>query len=533
MSFGPGISVSQFCDSLAESDLRSFIDPGLLKVLDAVFGGKIDSDKLSRVARSLVSIDILLADEGGRKHVLKLLPKNKVQEFESRVRRDISKGDYRNWSKIEINHAREFFGILDERIQPPAPPATIELIPDYGLFNHQRTAVNKLVGHLLTGERKALLHLPTGVGKTRTAMHVIARFLRESEPSVVVWLASGKELLEQAVIAFQDAWKSLGNRPVKVGSMWGDRMPDLNSFEDGFLAIGLAKGWAVLSRTDPDWAIRLSPKVSLVVFDEAHQSIASTYKQITEELTLDIKSALLGLSATPGRTWADIDEDGLLAEFYAHTKVGLEVPGDNPIDYLIDNGYLAKPFFETLFSEPGLKLSENELGRLSESLDIPNDVLMNLSLSEQYVASVLQAIHNLLNEGHKRILVFSATVDHAKVLTAILAVQDVKTGVVTGETPVRNREQTIRAFKSSDPRPMVLINFGVLTTGFDAPSASAVVIARPTLSLVLYSQMVGRAIRGPKAGGTETCKIITVVDPSLSGFGDIAQAFLNWEDVWS
>ena len=79
---------------------------------------------------------------------------------------------------------------------------------------------------------------------------------------------------------------------------------------------------------------------------------------------------------------------------------------------------------------------------------------------------------------------------------------------------------------------MVLVNFGVLTTGFDAPRASAVVIARPTQSLVLYTQMVGRGIRGPKAGGTKECTILTVVDPNLPGFGDVAKAFLNWEDVW-
>ena len=79
---------------------------------------------------------------------------------------------------------------------------------------------------------------------------------------------------------------------------------------------------------------------------------------------------------------------------------------------------------------------------------------------------------------------------------------------------------------------MILVNYGVLTTGFDAPKASAVVIARPTRSLVLFSQMVGRAIRGPKAGGTEACEVVTVVDPSLPGFGDVAAAFLNWEDVW-
>ena len=104
-------------------------------------------------------------------------------------------------------------------------------------------------------------------------------------------------------------------------------------------------------RTDPDWASRLSPRVSLVVFDEAHQSIARTYRRIANELTLDFRCALLGLTATPGRTWADIDEDGAVAEFFSGNKVSLDVPGPNPIGYLIDNGYLARPTFRTLLVE--------------------------------------------------------------------------------------------------------------------------------------------------------------------------------------
>jgi superfamily II DNA or RNA helicase len=72
----------------------------------------------------------------------------------------------------------------------------------------------------------------------------------------------------------------------------------------------------------------------------------------------------------------------------------------------------------------------------------------------------------------------------------------------------------------------------VLTTGFDAPRTSAAVIARPTKSLVLYSQMVGRAIRGVRAGGNETAVIVTVVDQGLPGFNSVADAFTNWEDIW-
>jgi superfamily II DNA or RNA helicase len=104
--------------------------------------------------------------------------------------------------------------------------------------------------------------------------------------------------------------------------------------------------------------------------------------------------------------------------------------------------------------------------------------------------------------------------------------------VVTGLTDRITRERVIAKFKSSDPQPIVMCNYGVLTTGFDAPKTSAAVIARPTRSLVLYSQMVGRAIRGVRAGGNAEAEILTVVDPVLPGFGNLAEAFTNWEDVW-
>ena len=529
---GPGLTVAWFLDSLPDRELRRFLDPGVLSVLDAIFGGRIDGEDLRRVARTLVDFDVLLGEREGRRLVLNLIPAQKRAELEARVGRAIAAAGASEWTESEVRRLRDFFGLVEERIVPPAVPPTATITPAYSLFDHQRNAVRELAPLLAQDERRAVLHLPTGVGKTRTAMHAVADSLRVHEPSVVVWLASGKELLEQAVVAFEEAWTHLGTRPLQIGTMWGDRMPDLDRFFDGFLAVGLAKGWAVISRTDPDWALRISRRVRLVVFDEAHQSIARTYRRITEELTLDFRCALLGLTATPGRTWADIDKDGELAEFFSGNKVTLDVPGENPIEYLIANGFLARPRFRTLLSRPGLGITENELARIARGLDIPDEVVAALSMSEQYVTAVLGAIEELLDAGHRRVLVFAATVQHARTLSAILVARGVRSNVVTGLTPVRVREYAIRTFKSDDEAPMVLVNFGVLTTGFDAPRASAVVIARPTRSLVLFSQMVGRAIRGPRAGGTETCEVVTVVDPSLPGFGDVAAAFLNWEDVW-
>ena len=96
---------------------------------------------------------------------------------------------------------------------------------------------------------------------------------------------------------------------------------------------------------------------------------------------------------------------------------------------------------------------------------------------------MLAAIEDLLSTGHRRVLVVAATVPHARVLAAILVVRDIRSEVVTGSTPERVRDRAIRNFKSDAEGPMVLVNFGVLTTGFDAPKASAAVIARPTKSL--------------------------------------------------
>ena len=78
----------------------------------------------------------------------------------------------------------------------------------------------------------------------------------------------------------------------------------------------------------------------------------------------------------------------------------------------------------------------------------------------------------------------------------------------------------------------ILVNYGVLTTGFDAPKANVAIIGRPTQSVTLYSQMVGRVMRGEEAGGKKHCKVITVKD-SIFGFRDMSESFFYWEELWN
>ena len=76
-----------------------------------------------------------------------------------------------------------------------------------------------------------------------------------------------------------------------------------------------------------------------------------------------------------------------------------------------------------------------------------------------------------------------------------------------------------------------LINFNILTAGFDAPKTNVAIIARPTNSLVQYSQMVGRAMRGKRSNGNDECRIYTVAD-DIDEFRNVAAAFAHWDQLW-
>ena len=278
----------------------------------------------------------------------------------------------------------------------------------------------------------------------------------------------------------------------------------------------------------------LADRTSLVIVDEAHQAIAPTYKLVLDVLVEKrLATGLLGLSATPGRTWNDVDKDQELADFFQKQKVTLRIGGfDNPIEFLIEKGYLARPEFSSLNYDSGIELSPEDLRDIQSHLDIPTHLLERLAKDEQRNLRIVQRVEQAVR-FHKRIILFAASVTHARLLAAILQARGVVSEAITAETSRVERQRIINGFRGSREESVVLCNYGVLTAGFDAPQTSAAIIARPTKSLVLYSQMVGRALRGPLAGGNQEAEIITVVDTNLPGFGDVAKSFMNWEDVWT
>ncbi len=409
--------------------------------------------------------------------------------------------------------------------------------PQYGLYPHQRQVANDLLRLLAPEgslefnavERRVVAHLPTGAGKTRVAAHVASALLNSSSHDnrgLVIWLASTKELCEQAAEELERAWSHLGRWDADIYRLWGSYETDVSWTTGGFLVAGLGKLWAV-GRRDRQPLIRLSSVAAGIVFDEAHQAVAPTYESMVEALLWE-NPPLLGLTATPGRSRVLGVDDVRLAELFRSNKVAIDPRGHpDAVSFLIEGNYLAIPDFRQVsFEAEAPDVVE------AEASDYSSAVLEAIGKNQQRFSQVIDLVEQVLRR-HNRVMVFCPSVSNAVATTRGLEDRGHLAASITAGTPTEERERAIERFRSRERSPMALLNYGVLTAGFDAPTTSCVVVARPTTSVVLYSQMVGRAMRGTRAGGNRYCEIYTVVDTNLPGFRSVADGFINWEELWS
>lgn len=517
--------------------LQSMVGTDVVRLLAGLDPALARPERLSEIALSLRTPAEMLLDGALRSELLTMLPESVAVALCQQL--GVTGDTYEALASMKVRRRSQratdlldFFNVSDV-VEEPTLPATCETaMPNHALFAHQRVAARKVSDYLENEPYRVMLHMPTGSGKTRTAMSVVCRMLNEAEPRLVVWLAHSEELCEQAVEEFRSAWTTLGNRPVAVQRWWGPHELQQPVARDGIIVAGLSKAFSSATRSVADIG-KIAGHVGLVVMDEAHQAVAPTYSLLLDILTESGRPApLLGLTATPGRTWSDIDEDQLLADFFHRRKVSLQIDGyESPVHFLVDEGYLADTEFVRLEYTANGELSRRELDELEASLDVPQAIVKTLAADEQRNMLILARTEAMCRR-HNRMIVFAATKNHAVVLATVLRARGLWAHPVTGETPALHRSRIIASYKEDSSEARVIVNYGVLTTGFDAPNTSGAVIARPTKSLVLFSQMVGRATRGVRAGGNKVAEVATVVDTRLPGFCNMADAFDNWEDVW-
>lgn len=335
--------------------------------------------------------------------------------------------------------------------------------PAPSLRPYQKENVAQLVSILKEKGRRVLYQLPVGGGKTITLASVIHQ--AKSLGQRVLFIAHRRELIWQA----QEKLRRYGLEPRIL--MGDTRVP----LADKDVTIGTIQSLKSPRR------LRELGEQDLIVIDEAHHATAPSYLRLLE-LYPDVN--LIGMTATPVRN----DGRGL-GHLFTEIVQGPTVPSLIEMSYLVEPKYYAP-------HKPDLRGVRIQNGDYRPS-DL--DLVMN---KPKLVGDIYEWWYRLARE--RQTLIFASGVKHSIYIASLFQQQGVQAGHVDGSTPVEERDRLFQKFREGEIR--VLSNCDVATEGTDLPEVGAVVIARPTKSLVRWVQMVGRGLR--TAQGKQDCLVI-------------------------
>lgn len=502
---------------------------GLTKIFDAFYGNQYLLDKNFRkelfntlppelIDSALKALDFDPHKTGDFEKKIDLLVKSawKTREKATAVATVLSIPD-----DALPEDKREFSAVLDI-------PATEH--PYKPLKDYQMPVFSEAIERLAPELARFIVQMPTGSGKTRTAIEIITQFFKEQAKSgdVVLWLAHSEELCEQAVHSFLEIWPHVATKPLKIIRFWGEaQFLPYDFHESAFVVSSFQKMYNKVK--SGDIAVQeIKKRVSLVIVDEAHKVLAETYKDVTLEFIAN-RARVVGLTATPGRSVNDHEQNAALAEFFFNELVEIKASGkDSVLDYLRKKKVLSETEYEPLVTNLNFSLSHRQIDHLEKFFDLPKDFLTKLGADDIRNAEIIKRLEQECAKS-KRIIFFACSLEQSQFISALLRLINIKAAHVDGSTPKLRRNSIINDFKKGEIS--VLCNYEVLSTGFDAPQTDVVFIARPTSSIVLYSQMIGRGLRGPAIGGTETCKIIDVKD-NIQGFSNENKVYSYFEGYY-
>jgi len=318
--------------------------------------------------------------------------------------------------------------------------------------------------------RRILVSLPTGTGKTLVAGHYLkTEFFDKGD--TVLWIAHTEELLDQA---YATLTRELGIPEYSVGRHFAGRTEETTKPD--------ARIWLVNNTV-----ISGPKRADLIVVDEAHHAAAVTYREwLSRYRAHTPKGArVLGLTATPYRL-DDGEVKSLMSFGFSKPAVKIfeKTAFQRSFCQLAAEGYVAP--FKRLRFETNLRFKV----KLANTGDVSNESLRSLNTRQRN--HFIHGVWEKQREQFGKTLIFVGTQDHARDLAAVFGAD--ANYVISGDGSSRDeRRQIIHEFRIG--KAPVLINVGILKEGVDVPDIRTVILARPTASPVLYSQMVGRGSR--------------------------------------
>jgi superfamily II DNA or RNA helicase len=379
-------------------------------------------------------------------------------------------------------------------------------------YPHQEEAWSKLDAHLreADGAFNGVLVMPTGSGKTYTAAHWLTRRWIDGGRRVL-WIAHREELLAQAARAFAQCSVLASNQErirIRQVSTRTCRFHQIDP-EDHVVCCSVHS----LARAPRAEAAKLlhDPRV-FVVIDEAHHAPAKSYRDAIEILQEAKAHRLLGLTATPTRT-AEKERPELKKLFGG--RIIFQVSTTD----LIAKGLLAHPHPATVKTtvDAELGMTPDDRQHLVTFHEPSSEMLARLGSNEGRNRVIVEEYARNRSKYGKT-LVFTTDVAAAALLADAFRGANIEAQYLASYRPDLKegerveRREVLRAYADPQSGLDVLINVDMLTEGVDLPVTKTAFLARPTSSEILFRQMVGRALRGPRAGGNSDAYIVSFED---------------------
>ncbi len=390
------------------------------------------------------------------------------------------------------------------------------------LHPYQKDVKDQILDSLNDPGVRLMVQMPTGAGKTFTALETVVDILRRPfQNNFIVWLVNSNELTEQALQSFKEIWKVKGDRSVKAFRLFNKFSPDFSEFDNGVVFASYDLFYSILNEVNDPRRTSLFHLINnsqYLVVDEAHAAIAETYEECVRAFVNNDVTQIIGLSATPNRE--DSDEAEQLRRLFSNNIISIRddfnTIVDDPIKYLQKGSYLANIKTETL--DTGFQCIENS----------EKTILKSLSENSDRNELIIKQIEHANNIGDKT-LVFACTKDHVLALYIMCKSRGLNVSFITGDTPQSERPKILKEFNEGDMN--VLVNLDILSTGIDLPNVNRLIITRPVRSSIQYSQIVGRALRGPNNGGNSENTIVNILD-NINYFSGISLLYSSFKNSW-
>lgn len=383
---------------------------------------------------------------------------------------------------------------------------------------------------------RCVVTLPTGGGKTRVAVEAFIDWMqpRFAAGKYLLWIAQSEELCEQAIACIDQMWGSrefVGQ--LRIYRFFGGREVSADDLHGGAVVASIQQLHNRAKSGDAALEAILKDTGAMII-DEAHRAVSPMYDALldrAEEICGSGLFPICGLTATPGRAGLNRTREttklvGRFDAYLVRPELGADYE-DNPLRYFREHGYLARANHVLYRLGREYTLTDDELEQMQREADLPSGFLKRLAADRERNIRVLRKLMSL--PKNTPTLVYGCTVQHAYFLSVILNSQGRSARALSADTPLTVRRALIRDFKEG--RVDFLCNYGVLTTGFDAPKTECIALCRPTTSDVLYEQIIGRGLRGPAFGGTSECIILDFAD-NIRRLGP-PLAYARFADFWS